>query len=187
LPFAGFLAARGQLNLAGAIGSGVMGSTLASLPWYLAGRYLGEERLIAWAGRHKWIGLSTNDLQRAKQWFKESGSKAILFSQCFPIVRTLIAIPAGISRMNLGLFLLSLVASGIVWQGALASAGYFLGSRYLLVRRHTSFLRFGALLLFAIAIIWYIRHRRRKKSSSATRKSKVNASTSSASSQKSKN
>jgi membrane protein DedA with SNARE-associated domain len=173
LPFAGFLSAQGRLNLAGIVISGVMGSTIASLPWYLAGRYLGEERLTAWVARHKWIDLSINELQRANRWFRRSGNQAVLLSQCFPIVRTLIAIPAGISRMNLGLFLLYLVASGIVWQGALAGAGYLLGSRYQLVRQHTSFLRFGAILLLAIAIIWYVGHRRRKKFSNATRKSKV--------------
>jgi membrane protein DedA with SNARE-associated domain len=173
LPFAGFLAARGQLNLAGAIGSGVMGSTIASLPWYLAARYLGEERLTAWVARQKWIDLSTNELQRANRWFRRSGNKAVLLSQCFPIVRTLIAIPAGMSRMNLGLFLFCLVASASVWMGSLAGAGYLLGSQYLLVRRHTSFLRFGAIVLLVVAIFWFVRHRRRKKFSNATRKSKV--------------
>ncbi len=48
MPLAGFVAARGELNLALVILAGTLGSVLGALPWYYAGAYLGGERLSAW-------------------------------------------------------------------------------------------------------------------------------------------
>ena len=161
LPFAGFVAAQGKLNPIGIVLSSVMGSTLGSLPWYLAGRYFGEARLIAWTEQHKWIKLSTDDVQRAKKWFDQSGRKAILFSQFIPIIRTLIALPAGMSRMNLGLFLLYLICSAIVWQGSLVCAGYLLGDQYQRVNQYGSLFRTGVAVLIAIALVWFIARKKK--------------------------
>jgi membrane protein DedA with SNARE-associated domain len=159
LPLAGFISAQGKLNLVFVVLSGVTGSILGSLPWYWAGRYLGEEHLMSWAGQSRWIKLSTRDVQRSKKWFDQSGRRAVLLSQFIPIVRTLIAVPAGISRMNLSLFLLCLISSAIVWQGSLACAGYLLGSQYRVINHYGSFLRSGVVVLIAIATLWYIRKR----------------------------
>lgn len=160
LPLAGFIVAQGKLSLLGVVLSGVMGSTIGSLPWYWAGRYIGEDRLIAWTRSQRWIKLSTRDLQQSKQWFDRAGYKAVLLSQFIPIVRTLIALPAGISRMNLGLFLLCLFCSAIAWQGLLAYAGYLLGNQYRLVNQYGSLLRIGVVILMAIALLWFIKRKR---------------------------
>ena len=75
-------------------------------------------------------------MQKAKNWFDKYGSKAVLFSQLIPGFRTLIALPAGISKMNSVLFLLYLTISAIAGQGMLASAGYLLGNHYRLVNQY---------------------------------------------------
>lgn len=111
LPLAGFMAAQGKLNLAYAVMSGVMGSAIGALPWYWASRHLGEARLLAWAQRIRWIKLSAVDFQTATAWFQQHGYKAIFLSQLAPGMRSLIVLPAGISKMNLGLFLIYLVLS----------------------------------------------------------------------------
>lgn len=162
LPLAGFMAAQGKLSLVYVVMAGVMGSTVGALPWYYAGRYMGEERLKAWTGRHgKWIKLSANDVQKATRWIDKYGSKAVLLSQSIPGVRTLIALPAGISRMNLGLFLLYLVLSAIVWQGLLACAGYLLGRQHGLVNQYISlFSRILVSVVLVAVIVWLVRRKR---------------------------
>lgn len=160
LPLAGFLAAQGKLNFIGAVAAGVVGSTVGALPWYWAGRYFGEARLLQWAERdRRWIKLSVRDVQKAQKWFDASGSRAVLLSQFIPIVRTLIAVPAGISRMNLGWFLLCLILSAIAWQGLLAYTGYLLGSHYGQVNQYASYVRIGVLVLIGIAIVWFVKRR----------------------------
>ncbi|GAP99527.1 DedA family protein [Leptolyngbya sp. NIES-2104] len=160
LPLAGFLAAQGKLNFIGAVAAGVVGSTVGALPWYWAGRYFGEARLLRWAERdRRWIKLSIRDVRKAQKWFDASGSRAILLSQFIPIVRTLIAVPAGISRMNLGLFLLCLIVSAIIWQGLLAYAGYLLGGQYGQVNQYANSIRVGVLVLIGFAIVWFVKRR----------------------------
>ncbi|MBW4541146.1 MAG: DedA family protein [Myxacorys chilensis ATA2-1-KO14] len=160
LPMAGFITAQGKLNLVGVVIAGVMGRIAGSIPWYWAGRYVGEERLTAWARQHRWLKLSTRDIQRAKQWFDQAGSQAVLLSQFIPIIRTLIALPAGMSQMNLGLFLLCLVASASAWQGILAYAGYLLGAQYQVVNHYGSFVRIGVAVLIAIVMVWLLKRKR---------------------------
>lgn len=159
LPLAGFMAAQGKLNLIYVVISGVMGSAAGALPWYYAGRYIGEKRLKAWTQKHaRWIKLSGKDVRKAKRWIDKSGNKAILLSQSIPGVRTLIALPAGMSGMNLGLFLLQLALSAIVWQGLLASAGYLLGSQYGQVHQYlNSFSHFVILVMVTPLIFWLLR------------------------------
>jgi membrane protein YqaA with SNARE-associated domain len=67
LPFAGYVAARGELHPVGVVAAGVTGSLLGAIPWYLAGRWLGGERLKHLADRHgRWLTTSRHDLQRAE-------------------------------------------------------------------------------------------------------------------------
>lgn len=159
LPLAGFMAAQGKLNLAYAVMFGVMGSVIGSLPWYWAGRYIGEARLVAWAQRQRWIKLSAADIQTAKAWFNKHGHKAIFLSQLIPGMRSLIVLPAGISKMNLGLFLVYLVSSASLCQGVLAYAGYSLGSHYEQVNQWVNpFSRIGVIVLIAV-IVWFVRRK----------------------------
>jgi membrane protein DedA with SNARE-associated domain len=134
LPFAGFLAAQGKLSLPYVVVAGVSGSTLSTIPWYLASRYLGQRRLQVLARRHrKWLKLSTEDVKKSKLWFDRHGGKALFFSRLIPTVRTLIALPAGFSGMKLLPFLLYIIFGETLWQSLLAYAGYTLGRRYELV------------------------------------------------------
>ena len=52
MPFAGFVAARGDLHPVGVVVAGVSGSLLGAVPWYLGGRWLGKDRLQRMADRH---------------------------------------------------------------------------------------------------------------------------------------
>ncbi len=161
LPLAGFMAAQGKLSLVYIVMAGVMGSTAGSLPWYYAGRYISQERLKAWTKRHgRWLKLSANNVLKAKSWFDKYGGKAVLLSQSIPGVRTFVALPAGISRMSLVLFLSYMVFSAIVWQGLLASAGYLLGSHYGLVNQYISpSSQIVILVMVAVVSVWLVRHK----------------------------
>ena len=160
LPLAGFVVSQGRLNLMGVVLSGVMGSAFGAVPWYWAGRYFGEERLSAIVQQHTWIKFSPQDVRRAKQWFDRSGTQAVMLSQFIPLIRMLISLPAGMSRMNFGLFMLCLVLGAGVWQGLLAYAGYLLGSQYWRVNQYGSWYRIGIVVCLAIVVIGLIRRKK---------------------------
>ena len=131
MPFAGFVAARGELHPVGVVAAGVAGSLLGAIPWYLAGRWLGGERLKHLADRHgRWLTASRQDLQRAEDWFNRYGWLAVLLGRLVPAVRTLISIPAGATRMPLPTFIVCSAIGTLLWSCFLTGAGYLLESRY---------------------------------------------------------
>src|SRR5690349_12052648 len=75
MPFAGFLAARGELNPFGVVAAGTCGSVLGALPWYWAGRKVGADRLKDLARRHgRWVALTPDEIDRGRRLFEEKGA-----------------------------------------------------------------------------------------------------------------
>ena len=134
MPLAGFVAAQGELNPVLVVLAGTLGSVLGALPWYYAGRWLGEERVCALAARHgRWLTLDEEDVGKAIRWFERHGRMAVLVGRLIPTVRTLISVPAGMARMPLTPFLLYSSLGSLMWTAALAGAGYLLEANYRLV------------------------------------------------------
>ena len=131
MPLAGFAAARGDLGMAGVIAAGAAGSVIGALPWYVAGRWLGADRIRRLAARHgRWLTLTPDEIDGAVAWFGRHCGKAVLLGRLIPGVRTLISVPAGIARMAPLRFLAYSAAGTLLWTGLLAFAGYLLESQY---------------------------------------------------------
>ncbi|THC44907.1 DedA family protein [Massilia sp. Mn16-1_5] len=131
MPFAGFVVARGDLNLVGVLLAGTAGSVAGALPWYYAARYYGCERLKRLAGKHaRWLTVTPDDIDTALETFRKHGKKAVLFGRLIPAVRTLISVPAGLGNMSLGQFLLYSSIGSLVWTGLLLAAGFLLEDKY---------------------------------------------------------
>ena len=132
LPLAGFAASRGDLDLVGAVAWTTLGSLVGALVLYALGAILGEERLRAAARRIPLVRES--DIDRVDDWFTRHGGKAVFFGRMVPGVRSLISIPAGVSRMPVVRFALLTTAGSLVWNSVLIAAGYALGSRWEVVQ-----------------------------------------------------
>lgn len=131
MPLAGFAASRGDLTLWGVIVAGSVGSLLGQYPLYYLGRTLGQARLHRLADRYGvWLAVSGADIDRASDWLRRHGPLAVLLCRLVPGVRSLISIPAGISRMNLWVFTLYSTVGMTVWTALLAWLGYVLGDQY---------------------------------------------------------
>jgi membrane protein DedA with SNARE-associated domain len=134
MPLAGFVAARGELQIALVVLAGTLGSIAGTLPWYYAGRWLGRDRLRRLAARHgRWLTVSPEEFDRASAWFDRHGGLAVLIGRLVPGVRTLISVPAGIAGMGLGRFLLLSAIGSLAWTAALTLAGYALEDHYAVV------------------------------------------------------
>lgn len=165
MPLAGFLVAQGELNFAYTILAGVVGSLISTLPWFFAGRLLGEKGLKKLLAKHrKWLAFSPKNLEQAQERFRKHGGQAIFFSFVVPGIRNLISIPAGLSGMSVSSFVLFSTLAAGVWLAVLVAAGYFLGEQYYLVDDYlgrASNIVIGVLVL--VALFWgtwfYIRHR----------------------------
>ncbi len=118
------------------IAAGTFGSVLGALPWYVAGRWLGDGRLKRFAARHgRWLTLRPADVDRVQSTFDRHGGRTVFFGRMVPAVRTLVSVPAGVARMPLPRFLLFTALGSLVWSGALAAAGHALGGDHERVSR----------------------------------------------------
>jgi membrane protein DedA with SNARE-associated domain len=169
MPLAGYTATfpNTQIQVIPAIAAGVIGTILGAIPWYYAGLLLGQQRLQLLASRYgKWIGISGEDIEKSTNWFQKHGTKAVLFGRLVPGIRTLISIPAGISKMPVVPFFIYSTIGTIGWVTLLTYAGYFLGKNYKLVEDYidviTKVVVFGVLLAIAAFIGYRLSKRSRK-------------------------
>lgn len=131
MPLAGFTASRGELSFWGVVLAGTAGSVLGAIPLYYLGAAVGPARLCRWAGRHgHWLAVAPEDVRKARKWFERHGGKAVFLGRLVPGVRSLISVPAGVSRMPLLPFLLYTAVGSAIWSGLLALAGRLLAQNY---------------------------------------------------------
>jgi len=154
MPFAGFVVARGELNLAGVLVAGTAGSIAGALPWYYAARIYGKERLKEVADRHaRWLTVTAEDIDKAIGAFDRHGRSVVLFGRLIPAIRTLISVPAGLARMSLGQFLLFSTIGSLAWTGVLTGAGFVLESNFEQVGKYVDPVSKGIL---GILLAWYL-------------------------------
>lgn len=131
MPLAGFVAARGDLNIILVVLAGTAGSVVGALPWYYAGAIFGKDRLKRIASKHgRWMTLSPRDIDVASDWFARHGVAAVFFGRLIPAIRTLISVPAGIVNMPLLPFLAYSTIGSLIWTALLAASGYLLQAQY---------------------------------------------------------
>ena len=163
MPLAGFTVARGEMNFALAVFAGTVGTVLGALPWYYLGHILGTDRVRALADRYgRWLTVTGKDIDRADRWFDRQGIKAVLVGRLIPGVRTLISLPAGISGMNLPVFLLFSTIGTVLWTTLLTAAGYFMGENYEAVDEYIGPLSKVVVVIIVVSfLVWVARRKLR--------------------------
>ncbi|MEC4987081.1 MAG: DedA family protein, partial [Oscillatoria sp. PMC 1076.18] len=133
MPLAGFVVSRGEMNFIPVILAGVAGSVLGALPWYYAGKIYSKRRISRLADKYgKWFAISGEDIEKADNWFRKYGIKAVFYGRMVPGIRTVISLPAGINKMNMVSFLLYTSVGSALWVFLLTISGYILGENYYL-------------------------------------------------------
>lgn len=164
LPLAGFLAGQGRLSLVGVVLAATLGSVIGALVLYGAGWWLGEARVRSLVRRYgRFLLLDEDDLDRARGWFDRHGTAAVVIGRVIPLVRSIVSIPAGVSRMNIGLFILYTTVGSGVWNVALIGGGWLLGTRWTTLERYAGYVGYAVTAALAVALarfVWQrLRHR----------------------------
>lgn len=153
IPLAGFVAARGELQVGLVIVVATVGSLAGATLWYELGRRVGEQRLRAWVAAHgRWVTLSIEDVDRAQRWFTRHGNTAVLLGRLMPGARTFVSLPAGFSGMRLVPFLCYSAMGTAVWTTALVYAGVLLQANYTRVGDYVNVVT-NTLLVVAAALM----------------------------------
>ncbi|MGH7046938.1 MAG: DedA family protein [Stellaceae bacterium] len=124
LPFAGYLVARGAMNLWLAATIGALGCCLGSAIAYEVGRYGGRPAIERWG---RYVLLTRHDLDLADRFFARFGDITVLVARMLPVVRTYIALPAGIARMPRLRFQIYTFLGSWPWCFLLVAIGMLLG------------------------------------------------------------
>jgi membrane protein DedA with SNARE-associated domain len=127
MPFAGYLASRGELSLPAILALNTLGATVGSGLSYWFGAAGGKPLLLRYG---RYILVKPSDLDRAHAYFERHGARTIFVARFLPVVRHLISIPAGIARMRLAPFFALTIAGASLWGGGLMVLGYQLGENW---------------------------------------------------------
>jgi membrane protein DedA with SNARE-associated domain len=127
----GFNVALGTFSFIEALIATTLGALLGATLLYGVGYFFTEERLEAIVGKYgKYVGLPLKDLKRTMDWFERHGGLLVLFGRMFPIIRSLISIPAGLVKMGLAKFYLFSSLGIITWNTIWITIGLTLGENW---------------------------------------------------------
>src|SRR5882672_4065083 len=159
MPFSGYLVYTGRFNLWLVGVAGAFGCVVGSLAAYWAGMH-GGRPLIEKYGRY--VLISGHDLDLADRWFDRFGEIIVFASRLLPVIRTFIAFPAGVARMNLKKFVIYTFLGSLPWCIGLAYVGKKLGEQWdKNPTLKTLFHRFDfviGIIVIAAATWWIWRH-----------------------------
>jgi len=156
MPFAGYLVYTGRFSLLWAATAGALGCNLGSVIAYEIGCY-GGRPLVERYGSYVFVGR--HELERADRFFRRFGGIAVFLGRLLPVIRTFIALPAGIARMPRLRFHLYTFIGSWPWCFALAWIGMKLGERWDKDPRLKQwFHRLDAVIVAVLlaAIVWFV-------------------------------
>lgn len=166
MPPAGYLAAKGGMNIVIALLCGTAGSMLGAWANYMVASRVGRWVFVRYG---RWFLLTEKSLERTERFFANHGEIATFVGRLFPVIRHLISIPAGIARMRLGRFFLYTAAGAAIWCAVLLAIGWVIGAagetlaRDLVERytRHAILAMIPLTIVLVGGYLWW--HRRRSR------------------------
>ena len=157
---AGYLAAKGDMNLVMAIVVGTLGSLMGALfNYYLAKKY-GRKGVLRFG---KYFFFTEEKLEKMEAFFVNHGSFSTFVARLIPGVRQLVSLPAGLSRMPLDKFSLHTTLGAGIWVTVLVLLGYFLGENEALIKEYLHQIVLVTLSIIAIATVIYVYMHKRIK------------------------
>ncbi|MBQ9018691.1 MAG: DedA family protein [Bacilli bacterium] len=149
----GILASQGIFTFWGAFFIGLIGSVFCAIVIYYMG-YFGGQPFIKKYG--KYFFMKEEDILKSDSWFNKYGMLSALIGRNFPIVRTLISLPIGITRQPFLKFLIYTTIGSIPWTLAFVYVGYALGENWIILSTYVGYLKTPIRVLLIILIGLFI-------------------------------
>lgn len=169
LLFSGFFSTYTNLSVLYMIVASTLGSFLGAIILYYIGKIFNKERLkkIVNGRLGKILFLKENDIDKADEWFDNKGNKSVFFCRFVPIVRSLISIPAGMSEMPMGKFIIYTICGSMIWNTVLICLGFRLGSNWeyvlTILDKYQMVVIVILVIIFGYVIIKFYRKKRKSK------------------------
>ncbi len=170
LTFGGFSTTYTDMKVWGVVIAATVGAVIGALVLYSIGRFFPPERIEGWLdGRlGQMLHFKREDVERAAHWFEKKGRITVFACRFIPIIRSLISIPAGMTKMSMGVFLLYTTAGTFLWNTVLVHLGVFAGESWERVAGYIDLYAHATLvvliILFVVGAIFFYKTRIAKKS-----------------------
>jgi len=149
----GILAGNGIFSFWGAFLTGLFGSVFCAIIIYFMG-YWGGKPFIKKYG--KYFFMKEEDIEKSDGWFNKYGLFGALIGRNFPIIRTFISIPIGVTRLSFPKFVFYTTIGSIPWTYAFVYVGYHLGNNWTVLKDYTSKLELPIYLFLLFLVIRYL-------------------------------
>ncbi|MFZ5794032.1 MAG: DedA family protein [Sphingomonas sp.] len=127
----GIAVARGQMEMVPLIVAGTAGTVVGNYFWYWIGWHLGYQRLRPFVDRYgRWLTLDWEHVLQLERFFQRHGQWVVFVFRFMPAFRTMVSLPAGMTRMPRARFLAWTAGGAAIWDTFLAGAGYYLGTNF---------------------------------------------------------
>jgi len=155
LTFGGFITLSTNLTIFGVIISSTIGSVIGATCLYLIGRLLTKERLykVVEGKIGKLLRFKKEDIDKSEDWFLKKGNITVLLCRCIPIVRSLISIPAGMTKMKISLFIIYTTIGTAIWNTILTYLGSIAGNAWGTVVEYINMFSKSILVLIILSSI----------------------------------
>ena len=127
MPFAGFMAWKGEFSLPVILVINSVGAVVGSGICYGIGVVGGKPFLVTYG---KYFLVRQHEIERTEAFFARHGKTTIFIARFLPVIRHIISVPAGIARMPLPGFFLQTFLGSTLWGGALIVLGYYVGANW---------------------------------------------------------
>lgn len=160
---AGVLVQRGEMSLILVMLAGILGSLAGALINYALALHLGRRlvnKLVSHYG--KVFFIDKNSISASEAYFTRHGELTTFFGRLVPVIRQLISLPAGFSKMNLFKFSVYTSLGAAIWSIILVFLGYFFGNNQELIEKNLNLITLMVLIAILILLI-SIKLRKNKK------------------------
>lgn len=163
MPFAGYLASLGKMNLYLLIFVGAFANLFGSILAYILGAW-GQEAVVRKIIKKygKYVLISENEFNHSETWFRKYGESIVFFSRVLPVVRTFISLPAGIAKMNFIRFSVLTFFGSLIWSALLTLVGFILGKNWQSLEVYYRKFEYVIIGIVVILVSYYIVHKIRK-------------------------
>lgn len=160
MPQAGYLASTGAMSMPVVILLGVIGSWLGALLNYVVAMWLGRPFFLKYG---KYFFCPADKFAMVERFFQAHGEISTFTGRLIPVVRHLISIPAGLTKMKMSRFLFYTGVGSAIWMIILTYIGYLCGKNMELIKKYSHICTLGVIIGCVVLIAVYTwLHKRRK-------------------------
>lgn len=165
LTFGGYMTTHTNLTVIGVVITSTVGSVVGAIILYGIGFLIDISRIEKIVEKYgRILRLSKKDVHKTNDWFAKYGVWTVFFCRFIPLIRSLISLPAGMAKMNFGVFLLLTTLGTVIWNAVLVNIGAAVGGSWETIVAYmdvySNVVYIGLALLVIVLIVLIIRKKK---------------------------